>query len=239
MNWSEEKLANLEVKGGFRLRGENMTRVEVFSDAAFAFAVTMLVVSLSSIPQNFDELIQAMKGVPAFATSFTIIMVFWAAHRSWSRRFGLEDGITTALTLGHIFVILIYVYPLKIMMTSFFFWVSGGWLPSQFEVRSPSEMTGLIIIYGVGVMVIAAIQLGLYFRTRMLKEQLSLNEEEKLQVDLECTTWMAHIVVSFLSVMFAAIFYSSFGYLGAFIYFLLPLSIPFILARYKKKAAAL
>ena len=35
MKWSEEKLSSLEVRGGYRLRGEGMTRLEIFSDAAF------------------------------------------------------------------------------------------------------------------------------------------------------------------------------------------------------------
>ena len=46
MTYTEESLAQLPVKNGFRLRGEAMTRIEVFSDAAFAFAITMLVISL-------------------------------------------------------------------------------------------------------------------------------------------------------------------------------------------------
>lgn len=85
-----------------------MTRIEIFSDAAFAFAVTMLVISLSSVPRNYDELLVAMKGVPAFAASFTVIMVLWVSHRRWSRRFGLDDGISTFLTLALIFIILVY-----------------------------------------------------------------------------------------------------------------------------------
>ena len=100
MKWTDEQISKLRERNGYRLRGEEMTRVEVFSDAAFAFAVTMLVISLSSIPENYGELIEAMKGVPAFAASFTMIMVFWVAHRSWSRRFGLDDAISTLLTLG-------------------------------------------------------------------------------------------------------------------------------------------
>lgn len=216
-----------------------MPRIEIFSDAAFAFAVTMLVVSLSSIPQNFVELVKAINGVPAFATSFAIITVFWAAHRSWSRRFGLEDGLSTVLTLGLIFVILIYVYPLKIMMTSFFYGVSKGWFPSQFEVTSSYEMTGLIIIYGIGVIVVSSIPTGLNLRVRNLAKPLGLDSMERLHVDHECTNWKAHVAVSFLSILFAMLFHSSFGYRGAFIYFLLPLSIPFIIIRYKKKAAVL
>ena len=74
-------LKALPVKGGFRLRGMEMTRLETFADAAFAFAVTLLVVGGGDfIPATFDEMIQAMKQVPAFAASFANIMLFWYAH---------------------------------------------------------------------------------------------------------------------------------------------------------------
>ena len=35
--WTDESLAKLPVKKGFRLRGHAMTRLETFCDAAFAF----------------------------------------------------------------------------------------------------------------------------------------------------------------------------------------------------------
>ena len=50
---------------GFRLRGLAMTRVETFTDAAFAFALTLLVVSLEP-PTDIAALRQALLGVPAF-----------------------------------------------------------------------------------------------------------------------------------------------------------------------------
>jgi hypothetical protein len=62
MNWTGEKLAKLPLRSGYRLRAEAMARIEVFCDAAFAFAVTMFVISLSSISEYLLELIQAMKG---------------------------------------------------------------------------------------------------------------------------------------------------------------------------------
>jgi hypothetical protein len=37
---------------GFRLRGIEMTRLETFIDAAFAFAVTMLVIATGQVPDD-------------------------------------------------------------------------------------------------------------------------------------------------------------------------------------------
>ena len=104
--FTSEQLAGMPTKDGFRQRGMEMTRLETFTDAAFAFAVTLLVVGGGdSIPMNFDEMVNALKQVPAFAASFANIMWFWHAHHVWSRRFGLEDTKSIVLSLVLVFVV--------------------------------------------------------------------------------------------------------------------------------------
>ncbi|HEX9281212.1 MAG TPA: hypothetical protein VF878_01925, partial [Candidatus Udaeobacter sp.] len=46
---------------GFRLRGMQMTRLETFIDAAFAFAISMLVIAAQQIPDNIQTLLAAFK----------------------------------------------------------------------------------------------------------------------------------------------------------------------------------
>lgn len=50
----------------FRWRSHEISRIEGLSDAVFAFAVTLLVVSLE-VPKTFAELMEAMRGFGAFA----------------------------------------------------------------------------------------------------------------------------------------------------------------------------
>ncbi len=86
-------------KDGFLIRGAEMTRLETFVDAAFAFAVTLLVIGGGdNVPASYDEFILAVQRVPAFALCFATVAFFWFAHNTWSRRYGLEDGRSTVLS---------------------------------------------------------------------------------------------------------------------------------------------
>ncbi len=234
MNYTEEKLAGLPSKNGFRLRGEAMTRIEVFSDAAFAFAVTMLVISLSAIPKNYVEFMDAIKGVPTFILSFSTIMGFWLAHRQWSRRFGLEDSISTFLTLGIIVVILIYVYPLKLLMSYTCHFASGGRLPTEFSITSPAEMTGLVITLGAGVLFLAIAFLGLYLRALSVSVKLRLNPLEQLRTRAQIAIWGVISGTALLSVLLAWLLHPNIGYRGGHVMLLPLVLIPIVNFRFRK-----
>lgn len=105
---------------GFRLRGLEMTRLETFVDAAFAFSVTMLALSPDQIPRSYDGMVVLFKGIPAFVASLALLLLFWNAHVRMSRRYGLDDGPTAFLSCAFIAVMLVYVYPLKYMIGTFF-----------------------------------------------------------------------------------------------------------------------
>lgn len=216
-----------------------MTRIEVFSDAAFAFAVTMLVISLSSIPRDFPELILAIKGIPSFAAGFAVMMVIWVTHRRWSQRFGLDDGISTFLTLSLVFVVLVYVYPLKLVMDLMFYGFSRTWFPSQFQVTSSPEVAGLIAFYSAGWSLVAAIQLGLYHRAMAKAGELGLNPLEKLLVKKEQLVWLVQAIAGLLATVFAVVFLSSFGYLVGILFGLIPPTILVVTLLTNRKIKAL
>src|SRR5438046_10532765 len=81
--------------GGFRLRGTEMTRLETFIDAAFAFAITMLVIAAQQIPDDIQTLLAAFKNVPAFVGSIGVLGILVRDRRLWRRRYGLEDGLSS------------------------------------------------------------------------------------------------------------------------------------------------
>src|ERR1041384_5102807 len=108
---------------GFRLRGVAMTRLETFIDAAFAFAITMLVIASQQIPDDIETLLAAFKNVPAFIASIIVLGIFWRGHWLWSRRYGLEDGVSIIISWAMIVTMLIYIYPLKAIFSSMWFLV--------------------------------------------------------------------------------------------------------------------
>ncbi|HZX59792.1 MAG TPA: TMEM175 family protein, partial [Mucilaginibacter sp.] len=90
-----KKAASLK-KNTIRWRSHEPTRLETFSDAVFAFAVTLIIVSLE-VPKSFDELFETMKGFVAFGCCFAILFLIWNSQNIFFRRFGIVDGYTTAL----------------------------------------------------------------------------------------------------------------------------------------------
>lgn len=132
-------------------RTHDITRVEAFSDAVFAFALTLLVVSLD-VPQSYQELMKLMAGFIPFACSFALLTWIWYEHNVFFRKYGLQDPFTVTLNAILLFVVLFYVYPLKFLFTaafSFFIPILG------INLRvNPPQLAIIFAIYGAGFVVL-------------------------------------------------------------------------------------
>jgi uncharacterized membrane protein len=195
--------AQARLPDGFLERGASVTRLEAFVDAAFAFAVTMLVISLDAIPESISAMLQALKGVPAFAASFAQIMMFWSAHATWSRRFGLDDRGSTWLSLVLVFLVLVYVYPLKILFGSFFAWISGGWIPQVAAIRTLADLQGMFTMYGLAFGSMSLLMCALNRHALRAKVEPPLAAQEVERTRGEIARWLYSALIAVGSIVFA------------------------------------
>ena len=178
------------VEKNFRWRAGEITRLEGFSDAVFAFALTLLVVSLE-VPHTFDELMDTMRGFAAFAICFAILVQVWFYHYRYFRRYGLQDGITVVLNAALLFVVLFYVYPLKFLFTMLVGSITGG---ATVGGRTPLDaMIGLqdvpmlMTIYGIGFAAVFGILAVLYGTRTANEPSWSLTRTRRCSPSTPCS----------------------------------------------------
>lgn len=147
-----------------RARTEN-ARLDNFVDGAFAFAVTLLVISGASLPKDVAALEHALRGIPAFAACFTQLVIFWHGHVRWRDSVRLTDRRSLLLSLLLVFFALIFVFPLHLVYASFFSAITGGWLSPDFVLASVDlpALAGLLACYGLSYACMAG-TLALLFR---------------------------------------------------------------------------
>lgn len=195
---------NVGLDKNFRLRGTDVSRVEAFSDAVFGFAVTLVVVSLD-IPTNFTQLRSTLlNGFISFAICFAMIVAVWYSHYKYFRRYGLADAFTIFLNMVMLFVILIYIYPLKFLfnlLTNPTFSQSGA--NSAIENQ---QWPQLMVIYGVGFVAIYTVFLLLHVHAYRNRLKLELNEAE-----LHVTTSSILSTLLVICVGLASILIATFG----------------------------
>jgi len=189
---------------GFRLRGMEMTRLETFIDAAFAFAISMLVIAAQQIPDNIQALLAAFKNVPTFICSIAVLGIYWRGHWLWSRRYGLEDGVSILISWAMIVTILIFIYPLKAIFGAMWNLLSHGQVGQPFSLHTTEVQARTIFaIYALGLIAISAEILFLYLRAWRLREPLRLNARERLMTRGELEGWSIPVSVGIVSLVFS------------------------------------
>ncbi len=194
-----EELARRRVGSeSFRWRGEDVWRVEGFSDAVFAFAITLLVVSLE-VPSSFDELLETMRGFFAFAICFTLLLLVWYEHYKFSRRYGLRDNLTVYLNAALLFLVLFYVYPLKFLFTL----LADQLLGFGEEVIESSQIPLLMVIYGVGFVALQLVFVMFYWHAYSLRAALELDAHESSVTREEIQGFLVNVSVGLASIFIA------------------------------------
>lgn len=229
---------------GFLDRGENTTRTEAFVDGAFAFALTLLAIAGDHIPGSVGELVGALKGLPAYALSFMLVVKVWGGHVDWSRAFGLDDVPSRRLSLLLVFLLLVFVYPLKMVFGALFSFLSGGYLPANFSITGYAEVSVLFVTFGVAFGSLGLNLWWLYRHAWQQRESLGLSPAECRLARAHMQCWGLIVLVAMASIVLARLIPSTGDrgwWLGlpGFVYFSLNLATPLIMRRARREALAL
>ncbi|MGQ0590088.1 MAG: TMEM175 family protein [Sphingosinicella sp.] len=168
------------------------SRLDNFTDAAFAFAVTLLVIGGSEAPSDYAMLSAAVAEVPAFAIGFAIIAMFWFAHVRWRGFRGEGDWLSVLLSVLLVFLVLIYVQPLRAMARSFSSFLGGGGTPFV------GDLGDLFFIYGLGFVAMAATTAALFREARRNPE---LDAGNRHAAQGETRIWLILVATGLVSVL--------------------------------------
>jgi hypothetical protein len=184
-----KKLMVHQHEKGFRWRGGEIARIEGLSDAVFAFAVTLLVVSLE-VPKTFNELLAVMRGFFAFAVCFLLLLQVWHEQYRYFRRYNLQDTPSTLLNCVLLFLVLFYVYPLKFLFT----FLLNGWMGFGTRVHLPNgawenviearQLPQLMAIFSGGFLAVACVFMLLYTHALRKRAELDLSAIEVFDTEV-------------------------------------------------------
>jgi uncharacterized membrane protein len=186
----------------FRWRGNEVSRVEGFTDAVFAFAVTLLVVALE-VPHTYEGLLDVVRGFPAFVICFALLMTFWNAHFRYHRRYGFEDPFTRVMTMAILVLVLFFVYPLKFLFTMVTVNLFGLDLAEAPHLESRAQAQMLYLVYGLGLAGIWGLYAALYVRALRKRDELGLSAVEIVMTRQSLVENLIYVAVCAASIALA------------------------------------
>jgi len=178
-----KKIATLTKKNSvFKWRSHEPSRLETFSDAVFAFAITLIIVSLE-VPHTFGELFEVFKGFFSFAACFGLIFLIWNNQNIYFRRYGLNNAYVTFLNGLLLFVVLMYVYPLKFLFVALF---SQGVYNNHGHMEimiTKEQQPALMYVYHSGYAAIYILFLLMYLHARKKAAEIKLSPAELFETN--------------------------------------------------------
>ncbi len=166
----------------------NISRIETFSDAVFAFAATLLVVSV-----GYEESSSVLKidwvAFISFGVSFFVLVALWWLHYNFFRRTDYIDSWIIALNAILLFVVLYYVFPLKSLINS----MTGQ------QRLTIDEISSLFQLYSLGFLLIFSCFSLMYYRAYRKTKLTAIN----MSLLFYARHFAIYIIVSFASILIA------------------------------------
>ncbi|MEL7119815.1 MAG: TMEM175 family protein [Bacteroidota bacterium] len=168
---------------------QSKSRLESISDSIFAFAATLVVVSLD-VPESFDLLKENLMSFFSFGLSFFALILLWKVHYNFFRRTDIIDNWVIGLNMILMFVILFFVYPLKFLA---YLYVGVG------KINSASDLAELFQLYGLGFALVF-LCMALMYRHVAMKEK---EEDKRPMLYFYARHYSIFVIVALFSIIAA------------------------------------
>jgi hypothetical protein len=91
------------------------------------------------------------------------------------------------------------------MFGSLFYWLSDGYLPAGFKIRSVDDLRIMFTVYGFAWMTLGATIMALYGQGWRRADQIGLDRNERIKTAGEIASWSLALVTGALSLLLVAI----------------------------------
>jgi uncharacterized membrane protein len=194
----DQGMKQLLKSGGYQWRGKSISRLEALSDAVFALAITLLLISVDS-PSSLKQVITHLKYFLPFFCTFLMLFMFWDTQNLFFRWYGYEDAYTKWVNALLLFAVLFFVFPLKYLFSTavalgFAMFGSGAYLDLEFSF---GDFQVILIVFGVGLSVVFSLFGLLFLRAYRKRREIGLSETEAIDT-------LNHVRKSFLVIPVAA-----------------------------------
>jgi uncharacterized membrane protein len=198
----------------FRFRGEEPGRLENFSDAVFALAITLLLISTNA-PSNFDQIKKFVWELIPFCACMVLIVLIWHEHFVFYYRYGFRNTKVVVLNTLFLIIVMFYVYPLKFLCKLLLLYPLAlafdqeNILTELSQMAKAADTAQLMIIYGMGAASIFLVLMLMYRYALKNSHLLQLNNIEAFDTQASMIGNLLMATVPLLSVVVAVLFRNS------------------------------
>ena len=223
-----------DAEDAFRWRGQDVSRLENLSDIVFALAISLLMAT-ADVPASFAELAETLQTFVPLAGCFALLLAVWQVHYTYFRRYGLSDGRTVALNAVLLFLVLLFVYPLR-FLADFQAGILFGRYASGRElaaVVSFEQIPFLQLVYSGGYAAVFGVFALLYRHAARQADALALTPAERTLTAERVALASTHVAVALLAIALAFVLPRVWTPMSWMAYMLLWPALPVVRRRYR------